>query len=78
MLLKRNATVFCSALDDILIASRTWQEHLKHLRITFSEPRKQKLFVKRKKCKFNKPKLKWLGLVVGRNELQAEQGAGCG
>ena len=38
--------------DDILIYSRTWVEHLKHVRIAFSILRAHHLAAKKEKCQF--------------------------
>ena len=37
-------------IDDILIYSRTEEEHLEHLRIELERLRKEKLYAKYKKC----------------------------
>ena len=44
--LRRFVLVF---FDDILIYSKTWADHLRHLRVVLSELRRHQLFVKRAK-----------------------------
>lgn len=39
-------------LDDILIYSETWEEHLEHLEMVLKKLREQKLFGKLSKCTF--------------------------
>jgi Reverse transcriptase (RNA-dependent DNA polymerase) len=39
-------------LDDIMIFSKTWEEHMKHLKKVLEILRKEKFLVKRKKCTF--------------------------
>jgi hypothetical protein len=45
--LRRFVLVF---FDDILIYSKTWADHLRHLRAVLDELRRHQLFVKRSKC----------------------------
>jgi hypothetical protein len=49
--------------DDILIYSKTWANHLRHLRAVFFELRHQQLFVKRTKCAFGVVSIAYLGHV---------------
>lgn len=51
-------------LDDIIIYSKTFEEHLDHLRQVFQLLRKANLKIKLEKCEFMKKELKYLGLVV--------------
>ena len=48
-------------LDDILIFSRTQEEHLVHLRQVFEVLREQKLYAAPKKCEFGRTKMAFLG-----------------
>jgi hypothetical protein len=59
--LRRFVLVF---FDDILIYSKTWADHLRHLRAVFSELRHQQLFVKRTKCAFGAVSIAYLGHVI--------------
>ena len=58
-------------LDDILIYSKTLEEHLEHLRLVLGKLREFKLYVKLAKCEFAKPEVEFLGFVVGRDGLKA-------
>ena len=51
-------------LDDILIASQTFEEHLEHLRLVFDRLRKAGLTLKPKKCFFVQQKVQYLGHVI--------------
>ena len=51
-------------IDDILIFSKTEEEHKEHLKIVLQELREHQLFAKFSKCDFFKDKLQYLGLVV--------------
>jgi hypothetical protein len=59
--LRRFVLVF---FDDILIYSKTWADHLRHLRAVFAELRHQQLFVKRTKCAFGATSIAYLGHVI--------------
>jgi AcrR family transcriptional regulator len=54
----------CVYLDDILIFSRSEEEHFLHLEMVLHLLRQHNLFAKMKKCEFFKPELKYLGHVV--------------
>ncbi|XP_058756484.1 uncharacterized protein LOC131629722 [Vicia villosa] len=51
-------------LDDILIYSRTIEEHMEHLRIVLSVLREKQLFAKFSKCEFWMSEVKFLGHVI--------------
>eukprot|EP00253_Pinus_taeda_P034566 PITA_34566 len=57
-------------LDDILIFSKTWEEHLKHVKQTLDVLKREKLHVKLSKCEFGKTSLNYLGHIVGDGELK--------
>ena len=57
-------------LDDILIFSKTWEEHLKHVKQTLDVLKREKLHVKLSKCEFGKTSLNYLGHIVGGGELK--------
>ena len=50
----------CVYLDDILIFSKTREEHIKHVQSVFDVMRKHKLFAKLSKCEFEKQELQFL------------------
>jgi hypothetical protein len=59
--LRRFVLVF---FDDILIYSRTWADHLHHIRAVFAELQRHQLFLKRPKCAFGASSVTYLGHVV--------------
>ena len=59
-------------LDDILVMSRTPEEHEKHLRTVLEVLRQHKLKVKLSKCELNRPELHFLGHVVGREGVKVD------
>ena len=60
-------------LDDILVFSTTENEHEHHLRLIFQKLRENKLQSKLKKCEFAKPRVKYLGYIVGSGEVYVDQ-----
>ena len=56
-------------LDDILVVSTTEHEQENHLRLVFQKLREHKLQAKLKKCEFGKPRVKYLGHIVGTGEV---------
>ena len=59
-------------LDDILIFSKTWEEHLKHVKQTLDVLKREKLYIKLSKCEFGKTSLNYLGHIVGGGELKID------
>jgi hypothetical protein len=59
--LRRFVLVF---FDDILIYSKSWADHLRHLRIVLSELHRHTLFVKRSKCAFGVLSIAYLGHTI--------------
>jgi len=57
-LLRRCVLVF---MDDILVYSKTLDEHLEHLRQVFFILKQHKFLVKKSKCEFAKSELEYLG-----------------
>ena len=51
-------------LDDILVYSKTLEEHLEHLRKVFQLLRENALYAKDSKCKFLKDSIQYLGHVI--------------
>jgi hypothetical protein len=50
-------------LDDILIFSKTLEEHLMHIQRVFEKRREEKLLINLKKCSFVKRELVYLDLL---------------
>jgi Reverse transcriptase (RNA-dependent DNA polymerase) len=56
-------------IDNILAFSKTIDGHKKIEQIILEKAREYDLYFKAKKCKFRKPKIKYLGLVVEEGKL---------
>jgi len=59
-------------LDDILVFSKTWEEHLKHVKQTLDVLKKENLYVKLSKCEFGKTYLNYLGHTLVGGELKID------
>ena len=56
-------------LDDIIIFSDTWDDHLKHLELAFKRIRQANLTIKKAKCIFASAQVEYLGHVVGLGKV---------
>jgi len=59
-------------LDDILIFTRTEEEHMKAIRRVLQVLQEHKLFLCPEKCEFCKEQIKYLGLVISENEVSMD------
>jgi len=59
-------------LDDILVFSKTWEEHLKHVKQTLDVLKRENIYVELSKCEFGKTSLNYLGHIVGGGELKID------
>ena len=59
-------------LDDFLVFSKSWDNHIIHVKKVFDILRKDKHFVKMSKCEFAKTSLVYLGYVVGNGQLKVD------
>ena len=56
--------------DDILVFSRSREEHAEHLRLVLQLLREHSLYAQRPKCHLNAPELEFLGHVVGADGIR--------
>ena len=59
-------------IDDILVYSRTFEEHMQHIREVFKQLEKPNLKLKLKKCEFLKTRVKYLGHVISDEGLEPD------
>ncbi|GJR34240.1 putative reverse transcriptase domain-containing protein [Tanacetum coccineum] len=59
-------------IDDILIYSKSKQEHEKHLKIILELLKKEELYAKFSKCKFWIPKVQFLGHVIDSEGIHVD------
>ena len=61
-------------IDDIVVYSRSWEEHLDYLRQVFTHLQGAGLTVKIKECHFRRPKVPYLSHLVGGEDLEPDPG----
>jgi len=54
-------------IDDLLIYSPTWEEHLNHMEETLKHLRKEGIMLKISKCELVKAQLEYLGHIVSND-----------
>ena len=59
-------------MDDILVFSKTREEHLEHLKDVLEVLKENKYHIKLKKCDFMKEEVKFLGHVVGKSGISVD------
>lgn len=59
-------------LDDVLIYSRSLDEHVEHLRKVLTVLREHRLFAKRRKCEFCTDHVSYLGHIVGKDGISVD------
>ena len=63
-----HAGYVCNLLDDVLIFSETFEEHLQHVDAVLTVMENAKVFLNLSKCTFGFSELKWMGHILGRGE----------
>jgi hypothetical protein len=59
--------------DDLLIYSRTWEDHLRHVDEILSIMGEQSLYAKETKCEFGLTEILYLGHIIGAQGVQVHQ-----
>ena len=67
---KQSGVFLVVYLDDLLIYSRTWTEHLRHVREVLTVLRENKLYAHGGKCVFGVQEVDYVGLRVGKDKVQ--------
>lgn len=68
----RNFEMVLLYLDDVIIFSRTYEEHLEHLEEVFTQLVRAGLKLKPSKCHLLKPKVQYLGHVVSAEGVKPD------
>ena len=64
---------FCIVyLDDILIFSKTKEEHDQHLQQVYEQLWSAKLYAKPSKCEFYQQEIEFLGFIIGTKGIQMD------
>jgi hypothetical protein len=68
-LLRKFVLVF---FDDILIYSKSWEDHLSHLTTVFKILKTHRLYVRKDKCSFGQQRVNYLGHIIERNGVAVD------
>ncbi len=60
-------------LDDIVVFSKSWEEHLRHIELIFQRLKNYGLTIKLSKCFFACPEIEFLGHMVGFGTVSPKQ-----
>ena len=72
--LREYLDVFVTAyLDDILIYSETYEEHIIHVNKVLETMKQANLRIKLSKSEFHKPEVKFLGVIIGKDRLKMDK-----
>jgi hypothetical protein len=59
-------------LNNILIFTNTSEEHCRITRLVLDHMRKHKLYLRLEKCKFEKTRIEYLGVIVSHNKVEMD------
>ena len=59
-------------IDDILVASKTFEDHLRHLQLVFERLQKAGLRLKPAKCHFLRDKVPYLGFIISKHGVHPD------
>jgi transposase InsO family protein len=61
--------VVCVYLDDILIFTKTMEEHRRITRLVLERLREHKLYLRHDKCEFEREEIEYLGVIISHNRV---------
>jgi transposase InsO family protein len=64
--------VVCVYIDDILVFTKTMEEHRRISRIVLERMREHKLYLRHDKCEFEKERVEYLGVVISHNQVEMD------
>jgi hypothetical protein len=67
--LQRHFLVF---FDDILVYSKTWEDHMKHLGQVLSLLEENQFYAKMSKCTFGKEEVEYLGHIISKKGVKVD------
>lgn len=59
-------------IDNVVVTSQSWEEHLDHLQAVFTRLKEAGLTVKRTKCVFAGPEVRFLGHTIGAGKVMPQ------
>ena len=70
--LREHRTFAAVYIDDIIVHSNSYEDHLEHLRQIFETLRAQKLYTKASKCSFAQREVEFCGYVINANGISTQ------
>ena len=64
--------IVCIYLDNILIFSKTLEEHRRVTCLVLERLRQHHLYLKPEKCKFEKTRIEYLGLIISEGKVEMD------
>ena len=64
--------VVCVYIDDILIFTKTLEEHRRVTKIVLERLREHKLYLKPEKCEFEKTQIEYLGVIISHGQVEMD------
>ena len=64
--------VVCVYIDDILIFTKTLEEHRRVTRMVLDRLREHKLYLKPEKCEFEKTRIEYLGVIISHGQVEMD------
>ncbi len=61
-------------IDDLVVYSKTWEEHLQHLQEVLGRIQAAGFTLKVKKCQFGRKEVHYLGHVIGGGKVRPDPG----
>jgi hypothetical protein len=59
-------------LDDILVYSTSWQDHLQHLELVLQKLRESQFYAKLSKCSFGQTSIQYLGHIISEDGVSTD------
>ena len=59
-------------LDDILVFSKTWEEHVQHVHQVLETLRQHKLYANMEKCSFGMQRIQYLGYIIDKDGVHVD------
>ncbi len=63
----RNSVIY---LNDVLVGSKTWEDHIQHLEDSFCQLQRYNLKLNLKKCIFAAPEIEYLGYTISAGSIK--------
>ena len=72
-ILREHLDIICVwILDDVIVFSATFVEHVQHVRTILDILRKHKLYVKIEKCEFDREEMTFVGFLVSKSGIKMD------